>query len=116
MGPRVDTNLVSKTNPSKPSKGPPPKPFHKTSLFTPVSCPKREGQPQNIPDTAKQSPYDLFRLFFDDTIIDTIVIATNQNAERKRNEPENKDKASHKAKWVPVSNNEIQRFLGKLKY
>ena len=109
----VDANLVPRSNPYRYVKGPAPDPFLKTSLFEPVDCPKRKGQPQHIPNNTKD-PYNLFRLFFDDTVINTIVLATNQNAERKRNDPEQKGKACHKEKWEPVSNFEIQRFLGKL--
>ena len=113
MAPAIDANVVPRSTQYKPTKGPPPSPFLEASLFEPTECPQRQGQPQNIPDTAIK-PHQLFELFFDDVIIDTIVLATNQNAERKR--IEQPTLASSIQKWDPVTCYTIQHFIGKLIY
>jgi len=66
----------------KPSKGPPPQPFIEDSEDL-LQCDRFEGKPDNIPDDY-YTPEQLFRLLFNDKIVNIIVKATNQNTERKR--------------------------------
>jgi len=106
-----DIDLVTYTV-SKSSKGPAPKP-KPLPEFKPLVCNASEESSPNIPDGIDSSdPEALFDMFFDKSIIEMIVKATNQNAQLKRTRDRRSSIREHQRPWHPVTFDELRAYLG----
>jgi Transposase IS4 len=105
-----DIDLVTYTT-SKPSKGPAPQP--KLPEFTPLFCNAGEENMPNVPISIDSSdPEALFNMFFDQSIIEMIVKATNQNAEFKRTGNRRQSIQERQRPWHPINSDELRAYLG----
>lgn len=57
------------------------------------------------------SPYDFFTLFFDDEVVNLLLVETNRYAHSKLNEPGTSNN-SRINKWIDIDKNELHVFLG----
>ena len=106
-----DIDLVTYTT-SKPSKGPAPQP-KPLPEFTPLFCNAGEENMPNVPNSIDSSdPEALFNMFFDQSIIEMIVKATNQNAEFKRTGNRRQSIQERQRPWHPINSDELRAYLG----
>jgi transposase IS4-like protein len=77
------------------------------SDFCPLNLPDRTGH-KNMPPDQQLDEFGTLQLLWSDTIIDTMVVATNKKATNDRNNH------SKQRPWKPVDKAEIYRFLGTL--
>ncbi|XP_053949337.1 piggyBac transposable element-derived protein 1-like [Anastrepha ludens] len=77
---------------------------HKTFTFS-----GKSGLQVDVPQSV--TPFDVFRLFTDDEIINPIVLETNRYAEQQLIAKELKRESGMK-KWTPTNSDEMKKFLG----
>ena len=70
-------------------------------------CPLREAGPQ-IPEGSSPNELDMFSQFFNDQVIESLVVATNDYAEQK----DSKRSAYRRYKLSPLTKEEMWRYLG----
>jgi len=103
-----DIDYVTPTQ-YKPSKNKHPDPFIEKN-FKPMEFTQKNGVPRGLQDSDYKTPESLFRLFFDNPVIDLIVQRTNQHAEELRTQ---KDDYQQRP-WKPVDRATILAYLGVL--
>ncbi|XP_054728782.1 piggyBac transposable element-derived protein 4-like [Anastrepha obliqua] len=77
---------------------------HKTLTFS-----GKSGLQVDVPQSV--TPFDVFRLFIDDEIINLIVLETNRYAEQQQIAKELK-RESRMKKWTTTNSDEMKKFLG----
>jgi hypothetical protein len=84
-----------------------------TAEFEPLNIPIQKGQHANITlPTYMQTPYNLFRLFFDDLACDIIIKSTNQRAAREREVHRTSGSTEKLRIWKVLVRDEFLAFLG----